>query len=910
MRVQFRFVALQPIYVQTGSKMLPLILLFFSLSFFGKAADVRVYTFDSQGNPIAGQFTVYDGPSLVGVYNSGDTADLTVGHTYKIWAQYDQTSTMRIMHTVSAPGDSLAFSTTNVKFHFSGGYLNFRGSGSWKSFGKDTITNEWNDRELFAFDFYGDTMRIQTGYVWNDTRNIEFDIYYKGQSSVEKTLAVLQVLDSKGDPIAGTTARGGYATPTTWFVPGSTNSDGLLLDCRDGKQTNLSYEAKVNNTVAVEGPKDPTTDSYYLFQTDSLVLKLQTCQALGLAGGVVRYGTGANYSSWFSPGNPTDGNGKILQEIFPGTYSFEMQYQGTADQKISEVIPAGGATLVWNTVHVQLNHDNNISYGGVNGDARFFNKPAMELLPGTYKFHFRNGNRQDLTLSGCYFTKSIVIVNVLDCNGNNQPDVGVKWYKYGDAGNMIDADSTGSGPYAVCIDSGITKIGVVVNYLGQSNTLVQHLVNESDTFTFQMMDVMLNLYNHDSTSALTPQDIKFYVYGQAGNVMQFPASQNKCLLPGTYGFIVKYNHTSQNRNGIDVSTTNPVIFQTGLVDDLDACTFNPTTYYAYGSAGTTFPFVDPMEFMPSKVGVHSSTNSTKLIQVQSAGVHRLDSCANVEVMDSCVSDTTWLKSTESQTSGSGHWYGVNSLPHDSTYTDTIEVGMPNSWGGLTTLPGTLPILAENDIRFYRKHFGLTDTAGLELRFRMYMNDGTELYINGHLIAREGDMDPQNFKGVPHDLFFKDDNTYDNGYLGGDSFDHVVSLHLDTILRKDMNTLVVVIRNPKRANQTGGFSLRMDVTKNGQSVLVKKKGAEDPAGRLLTVYPNPVLDILRVELLDDAPSAGQELSVYNLSGQLMHHEVVETSESVYRLNLSELDRGMYVLRLISGNKMRCAKIFKD
>lgn len=886
----------------------PALVILLTLSFFAKAADVRLYTFDSQGNPIAGNFTVQLGPNIVGSYSSGDTADLTPGLTYKIWADYENTSTARLMHTVSPGGDSLAFSTTNVKFHFSGDFLEYRGSGSWKSFGPKA-GGEWPARELFPFDFYGDTMRIHTGYFWSEPRSIEFDIYYEGQTNVEKTLAVLQVLDSKGNPIVGATARGGYAAPGAWHVPGSTDSSGLLLDCRDGKQTNLSYEAKVNNTVAVEGPKDPTQDSYYLFQTDSLVLRLQTCQGLGLAGGSVRYGIGSNYSTWYSPNNPTDANGNIVQEIFPGTYSFEMQYQHTAEQKISVAVPAGGTSLVWNTVHVELYHDGSISYGGPTGDVTYFNQPSMELLPGTYKFHFRNGNRQDLTLSGCYFTKRVVIVNVLDCDGNHQSGVGIKWYKYGAANNKFDADTTGTGPYAVCIDSGITHIGVVANYLGQGNTLVQNLNTESDTFNFQMIDVALELYNHDSSTVLTPQDIKFYVYGDAGNKMQFPASQHMCLLPGLYGFVVKYNETSQNRNSINVENENPVIFQTGLVDDLSACTFNPTTYYAYGNAGNSYPFVDPMEFMPSTVGVRSSTNPTKLIYVQSAGVHRLDSCANVEVMDSCVSDSSWKESTEIATSGSGHWYGMAGLlPHDSTFTDSADIGMPNEWGGLTTLPGTLPIRAKNDIRFFSKQFGLTDTAGLEARFRMYMNDGAEIYINGQLICREGDMDNQNFKGVPHDLLLKSDHTHTNGYLSGDAFDQVEAVNLDSLLRRELNTIIVVIRNPKKITNVGGFSLRMDITKDGKSVLVKKAGTGSDSPRLLNVYPNPVANLLNIEMLSS--NSEQELTVFSLSGQLMHREIITSSEEVHQLDLSGFKRGMYLVRLISGSEMRYAKIFKE
>src|SRR5690606_35495418 len=132
--------------------------------------------------------------------------------------------------------------------------------------------------------------------------------------------------------------------------------------------------------------------------------------------------------------------------------------------------------------------------------------------------------------------------------------------------------TTGNSSFPVLIDSGVTQVGIVVNYLDETNTLVQNITS-NNTFTFQMIDMEMALVNHDSTATLVPQNVQFYVYGNANNKMPFPASLHKCLLPGRYGFVVKYNETSENRNGVDVTTYNPVVFQTGLVDDLDECTF-------------------------------------------------------------------------------------------------------------------------------------------------------------------------------------------------------------------------------------------------------------------------------------------------------------------------------------------------
>ncbi len=901
-----------PIHSLKALKQGVLLFLLLFTGFVINAADVRVYTLDSQGNPIAGTFKIQKGPNFIGTFNSGDTANLTAGDTYTIWAIYQNTSTERVNLTVSSGGDSLGFKTTNVKFHFSGGYLDYRGSGSWKSFGPK-VGGEWPARELFPYDFYGDTMRINIGHVWNDVRGIQFDIFYGGLTSVEKTLAVIRVLDSDGNPTQGATARGGYNSPTTWHVAGSTNANGLLLDIRDGDRSSLAYEAKVNGTVAEVGPKNPKLDSYYLFQTDEVVLKLESCTGTPLAGGNARFGSGSTFTTrWFpnNPGTSTDINGMVTGQMFPGTYSFDMQYEHTSDQKLNVVIPAGGDTITWKTVNVVLNYAGTISYGGATGDAAYFNSPK-ELLPGTYKFNFRGTGREDLTLSGCSFAKTALTVDVLDCHSGNQAGVDVQWYVYGNANNKHSAGTTGSTSFPVLVDDNLTQVGIVVNYLGQTNTLVQN-INTNSTFTFPMVDVALELWNHDSTSQLVPQDVQFYVYGKANNKMAFPGSLHKCLLPGKYGFEVKYNETSEGRNNIDVVANNPVVFQTGLVDDLTECSFNPTTYYQYGSANNSFVFTDPMEFMPSRVGVRSSTNPLQLIDVQAQGVHRLSECSIAEVMDSCVSDSNWLVSSVVTPSNySGWWGGVASLPHDSTFKNPAEVGQPFAWGGITELPGTMCLKAGSNISYFSKSFGLTDTSGIEARFRMYMDDGTEIYINGQLIAREENMDRNNSRGVPHDLFISSDNTLNNGYLGGDQFDYIPSFNLETLLRKGTNTLVIVLRNPANPNNVGGLSFRMDMTKDGKSVLVKKDAeVKRSENLLLTAYPNPIVDVLTFEVGEVNYELNRELSVYSLNGQLMLHRKFSTTEPTYQVDLNKLKRGIYFVRLTSGNEVRYAKIIKE
>ena len=63
--------------------------------------------------------------------------------------------------------------------------------------------------------------------------------------------------------------------------------------------------------------------------------------------------------------------------------------------------------MPWRTTTVTLNYDGDISYGGPTGDSTWFTKPSMELLEGTYTFHFRGGGRADLTFSGCEYEVTV-----------------------------------------------------------------------------------------------------------------------------------------------------------------------------------------------------------------------------------------------------------------------------------------------------------------------------------------------------------------------------------------------------------------------------------------------------------------------------------------------------------------------
>ncbi len=176
-----------------------------------------------------------------------------------------------------------------------------------------------------------------------------------------------------------------------------------------------------------------------------------------------------------------------------------------------------------------------------------------------------------------------------------------------------------------------------------------------------------------------------------------------------------------------------------------------------------------------------------------------------------VSDTSWRKSTVTTTTGADSypWPGVASLPATATFTLPVMIGQPYGYKTIEAVAGTDVIKTGSAITYFRKTFSLSVDTGVMARFRAYMDDGMEIYLNGKLVSREDDRAAANRLGVSHDLLLNADGSTDNGFMGGDPFDVVTTLRLDSLVKTGTNELIVVIRN-KTGGDLGGFSFRMDL----------------------------------------------------------------------------------------------------
>ncbi|AEV32831.1 nitrous oxidase accessory protein [Owenweeksia hongkongensis DSM 17368] len=189
-----------------------------------------------------------------------------------------------------------------------------------------------------------------------------------------------------------------------------------------------------------------------------------------------------------------------------------------------------------------------------------------------------------------------------------------------------------------------------------------------------------------------------------------------------------------------------------------------------------------------------------------------------------VSDASWMMSTEVNTvdAYSYPWRGVTTLPDVSTYTLPAVVGQPYHYHSIDSVDGARVLRGDNGIRFFRTTFNLNVDTGVAAQIISRMDDGMEIYINGHMIAREANRTTANFLGLPHNLVLLQNGDQDNGHNGDMEFDIVNNYRLDSVVVAGENELIIALRNAPQTSDKGGFSFRMEL-KTGEAYMPELTG---------------------------------------------------------------------------------------
>lgn len=282
---------------------------------------------------------------------------------------------------------------------------------------------------------------------------------------------------------------------------------------------------------------------------------------------------------------------------------------------------------------------------------------------------------------------------------------------------------------------------------------------------------------------------------------------------------------------------------------------------------------------------------------------------------SVVTDSTWRMSTyfTTNTSNFNPWPGVaGNLPASSSFSLPVDIGQPYPWNPMDTVDGTQIFRADSGLTFFRKTFNLFYNEGVEARFTSSMDDGIEIYVNGHLLAREDDRDVSNFRSPFHDLKFESNATVSNPFFGGEAYDLANPVLLDSLVNAGENELIIVLRN-NYVGDKGGLSLRLDLETNPSLIKKGKAIASAPGNEkasILMYYPNPVKDWLRV-----SDGSGQdrnyEVDVIDLGGRLVTSFTQQKMKAgLLTLDVTRLEPGMYILRFRTEGSVQNLRILKE
>jgi len=515
----------------------------------------------------------------------GETTAQLFDGTYGFEMRYAGTAEAR--PNTQVVGDTIiTFYTTKVTLQYSGGLAYGGANGDSAHFTKPSM-------ELLS---NGGTVRFRldgTGGA-SGRLSLSWPAASSTGATFTRSILVLRLVDSAGEALDGGTAR--YRSGYWAYAPGKTGDEplapGILAYAIPGLVKNVTNEMKYNNTIQTV-TQDASVNSVYQFRTRLLTLRLETCSGGSpLNGGKARYGIGATYTTWWFPGGVTGTSapGETAAQVFPGTYSFEMQYRSTAEAKLSVVVPDADCLIEWTTTNVTLAYNGSISYGGPTGDCTWFTKPSMELLAGTYKFHFRGGDTVDLAIGGCSVNKAYVLLRVLDESGNGvsggkaTPAYGGSW------GADLPGSTDAGGNLFSEITPGYTKIRLTVNQAAQEQMVAQ-LTTSNYTWRTQILRIWLHdhagLPITDGTAVLNQGGWYWFTWGNL-NTSGYLDVQ---LFPGYYKFAMTYNYTTQEL--YPVVATSPGIqdfyFQTGQVYG------DGIAEYA---AGAWRVFTNGMELMP------------------------------------------------------------------------------------------------------------------------------------------------------------------------------------------------------------------------------------------------------------------------------------------------------------------------
>lgn len=169
--------------------------------------------------------------------------------------------------------------------------------------------------------------------------------------------------------------------------------------------------------------------------------------------------------------------------------------------------------------------------------------------------------------------------------------------------------------------------------------------------------------------------------------------------------------------------------------------------------------------------------------------------------------TGWRQSTQVNYDDAVPWGGVSSLPGPETFTLPTEA---YTGATLESVPATnTPLYAGPGVRYFQALFDMPDFRDFAADLLISVDNDAEIYINRHLLVREGSLAEENFRAPPLSVSLNGSGEVLNGSYGYQQFDWAAPTFPRTNwIRGGINEVIVVVRN--LSYESGGFSFVMGV----------------------------------------------------------------------------------------------------
>ena len=387
------------------------------------------------------------------------------------------------------------------------------------------------------------------------------------------------LLASNGSGLSGAVVQ--YYSGS-WKAFGTTGSDGTAkLALASG-----TYNFRISWAGATQQKSQNVgTNPNVVFQTTLVTVKLVSSANVQLSGGAQYYA-----GSWKTFGGGTT---TTTMELLPLTYSFQVTYAGSSQQKSQNVASNPNVVFQTTLVTVRLLSSTGAELsGGVQyyaGGWKTFGAgtttTTMELLPNTYNFQITyagaSQQKSQNVASGAnvLFQTTLVTLKLLSSNGVTELVGGAQY-------NAGGWKTFGGGTTTTTMELLPLTYTFKISYGGASQQKSQN-VGTNPNVVFQTTQVTMKLVS--SGNMQLSAGAQYY----AGGWKTFGAGTTTAtmeLLPLTYKFQVSWAGASQQKSQ-DVSKDANVVFQTVQAhSDSGKC----TSYYA----GRWRTFTQDMELLP------------------------------------------------------------------------------------------------------------------------------------------------------------------------------------------------------------------------------------------------------------------------------------------------------------------------